>query len=250
MPRPPKASDVVCYHCQSNQTSKAGFARGKQRFYCRACRRWFRENTQIADGGKKHPRPKPQTLPSKSHLVLELFAIAQKSGKTPTTADIIRLSKLGRAHSLNTYYYVFGSFLEAIKKAGLKARYKQEFDTEKLLAELRALRSKLKRPLIGKDVIAARKKKKVSSLYHFQRAFGSIPKAIAAAGAGRKTYSRAEMIEILRKIDAGLDRPVSTSDIDELFRRGEAPSHRAVEREFGGMAKARRAAGIKNTNLR
>lgn len=180
-------------------------------------------------------------------MVLELQAIAQRLDKTPTANDINELSKQGRAYSLNTYYEVFGSFLEAVRKAGLKPNYKQKFDKEKLLGELRALRAKLKRPLIGKDVVEARKKGKVSSIYHFQRTFGTIPKAIAAAGAGKKTYTRGEMIKILRQIDAKLDRPVLASDIDKLFRAGEGPSHRAVEREFGGMAKARRAAGIKNT---
>ena len=94
--------------------------------------------------------------------------------------------------------------------------------------------------------MAARKKGTVSSIYHFQRAFGSVPKAIEAAGAGKKIYSREEMIKILREINVRLDRPVQASDIDKLFRAGSGPSHRAVEREFGGMAKARRAAGIKN----
>lgn len=246
MPRPPIPSGFTCYHCGSDQTRNAGFARGKRRFYCRACRRWFRENPIIPDGGKKHLRWRPKTLPSKSRLVLELLAIAQKLGRTPTTNDINEFSKAGRSHSLNIYYDVFGSFLDAVKKAGLKSRYKQEFDKEKLMAELRTLRAKLKRPLLGKDVVAARKKGKVSSINHYQRAFGSVPQAIAAAGAGRKIYSREEMIKILRKIDAKLDRPVLASDIDELYQKSEGPHHRAVEREFGGIAKARRAAGIKN----
>lgn len=246
MGRPPILSGFTCYHCGSDQTCKAGFNRGKRRFYCRACRRWFRENPVLPEGGKSKIGWRPKNLPSKSHLVLELQAISQRIGKTPTTNDINDLSKEGRAYSLNTYYEVFGSFTEAVRKAGLKANYKQRFDKEKLIHELRVLREKLKRPLLGKDVAAARKKKKVSSIYHFQRAFGSVPKAIEAAGAGRKIYSRAEMIDILRKIDAKLNRPVLALDIDELFRAGSGPSHRAIEREFGGMTKARRAAGIKN----
>lgn len=247
MPRPSLKSCFICYHCGSNETSKAGFARGKQRYYCRACRRWSRENPVVPDGGKRKTGWRPKSLPSKSFIILELRAIAQRLGKTPTTYDITELSKAGRAFSLNTYYEVFGSFLEAVKKAGLKPNYKQKFDKEKLLGELRALRAKLKRPLIGKDVVAARMKGKVSSIYHFQRAFGSVPKAIEAAGAGKKTYTREEMVKILRQIEAELDRPVLASDVDKLFRAGNGPSHRAVEREFGGMAKARRAAGIKNT---
>lgn len=243
VPRPPVPSGFTCYHCGSEKTCKAGFNRGKQCFYCRACRQRFRKNPVFPLGSKSRIGWRPKNLPSKGHFILELQAIAQRIGRTPTTTEIRELSKQGRAYSLDTYYAVFGSFTEAVRKAGLKS---QKFDKEKLLGELRALREKLNRPLLGKDVLAARKKGNVSSIYHFQLAFGSVPKAIEAAGAGRKIYSRQEMIKILRQIDATLDRPVLASDIDELYHKGEGPHHRAVEREFGGMAKARRAVGIKN----
>lgn len=247
MPRPPLPSDIVCYHCQSKDTSKAGFNRGKQRYYCRACRRWFRENPVISDGSKLNKGRSSKTLPSKGHLILSLQAISQRLGRTPKTTDINKMSKAGRSYPLDNYYDVFGSFVEAVKKAALKANYKQKFDKEKLLSELRELRAKLKRPLLAKDVVAARKKGKISSIYHFQRAFGSVPKAIEAAGTGKKIYTPREMIEILRRLNSQLDRPVLASDIDELFRLSKAPSHHAIEREFGGIAKARRAAGINNS---
>lgn len=192
MPRPPVPSNVVCYHCGSVETSKAGFNRGKQRYYCRTCRRWFRENPVIPEGGKRNRGWRAKSLPSTGHLILSLQAIAQRLGRTPATSDSNEQSKAGRSFPLQTYYDVFGSFLEAVKKAGLKSNYKQKFDKEKLLGELRQLRAKLKRPLLGKDVVAARKKGKVSSIYHFQRVFGSVPKAIGAVGAGQKTYTRQE----------------------------------------------------------
>lgn len=157
MPRKPLPSKIVCYHCESRETSKAGFNRGKQRYYCRACRRWFRENPVITAGGKHSKGKRSKSLPSKGHLILSLQAIAQRLGRTPTTNDISEQSKAGRCFPLNAYYDVFGSFLEAVKKAGLKTNYKQNFDEEKLLGELRELRAKLKRPLLGKDVLAARK---------------------------------------------------------------------------------------------
>ncbi len=55
------------------------------------------------------------------------------------------------------------------------------------------------------------------------------------------------MIKILRQIDARLDRPLLAVDIDELYRADKGPSKRAVEREFGGIAKARAAARVKNS---
>ncbi len=215
MPRPPLPSDIVCYHCESRETSKAGFNRGKQRYYCRACRRLFRENPVVPEGGKLNKGGHSKSLPSKGHLILSLQAISQRLGRTPTTTDINELSKSRRSYPLNNYYDVFGSFVEAIKKAGLKPNYKQKFDKEKLTGELRELRAKLKRPLLAKDVVAARKKGKVSSVYHFERAFGSVPKAIKAAGVGKKIYTSREMIEILRRLNSKLDRPVLASDVDD-----------------------------------
>lgn len=160
MPRPPLPSVIVCYHCESRDTSKAGFTRGKQRYYCPACRRWFRENPVIPGGGNLNKGRRSKNLPSKGHLILSLQAIAQRLGKTPTTNDINEQSKVGRSFPLDNYYDVFGSFLEALKKAGLKSNYKQRFDKEKLLGELRELRAKLKRPLLGKDVLLCEKKAK------------------------------------------------------------------------------------------
>jgi hypothetical protein len=245
MPRPPLPSNIICYHCGSSQTSKAGFTRGKQRYYCRACRRWSREDSALQSGNKRSSR-RSKSLPPKNNLILELLAIAQRIGKTPTTNDINEHYKAGKAHSLDAYYQVFGSFLEAVRKAGLKSHYNQTYDKDSLLDELRALHEILKRPLLSKDVVAARKKQKISPPYNFQRAFGSIPKAIEAADAGRKIYTREEMKIILRQIDIKLKRPVMASDVDELFRAGAGPSLSAIEREFGGLAKARRAAYIKN----
>jgi hypothetical protein len=140
MPRPPLPSNIVCYHCQSKDTSKAGFNRGKQRYYCRACRRWFRENPVVPNGGKINEGRQSKNLPSKGHLILSLQAISQRLGRTPTTTDINELSKAGRSYPLNNYYDVFGSFTEALKKASLKANYKQKFDKEKLLGTARTSR--------------------------------------------------------------------------------------------------------------
>jgi hypothetical protein len=60
---------------------------------------------------------------------------------------------------------------------------------------------------------------------------------------GNKIYTSVEMVEILRRLESQLNRPVLASDIDE--RAG--PLHRAIEREFVGMAKARKVVGINNS---
>jgi hypothetical protein len=176
---------------------------------------------------------------------LELLAIAQKYNRTPTIKDIQQLARAKAAHSLNTYYQVFGNYRKALKQAGLKNRFDRELDRERLLEELRSLHENLKRPLLVKDVWESRKAGKVSTPIHFLQAFGSISKALQQAGVGVKTYTREDMIEIIREIDIKQDRLVMGPDIDALFRAGKGPSRQSVEREFGGMAKARLAASAK-----
>lgn len=244
MGRPPILSGFICYHCGSSETCKAGFGRHrKQRFYCRACRRWFLENPEIRTSKKK--RRKPDDLPSVQYLVAELKEVARELGRTPTTNDWPGLREQERVYPLYMYYAVFGSFLSALRRAKLKPRYKQEFDEsdrERLLNELRQLRRKLGRPLFDEDVDEARRRKEVSPPYHFVRAFGSVPAAIEEAGAAKKIYSREELITILRELDATLNRPIQKTDIQKLYDSGEGPSVKMFLKELGTLSKARRAA--------
>ena len=244
MGRPATRSGFICYHCGSGETCKAGFGKHrKRRFYCRACRRWFLENPEIKTGKKKSR--KTGDLPSKQYLIAELKEVAEELGRAPTTYDWPILREEKRVYPLYVYYAVFGSFLTAVKRAKLKPKYKQEFDSsdrERLLRELRELRRKLGRPLFDEDVDAARRRREVSSPYHFVRAFGSVPVAIEAAGAAKKNYSREELIAILKTLDAALDRPIQAADLQRLYDEGKGPSVKTFLKEFGTLSKARRAA--------
>lgn len=244
MGRPATRSGFDCYHCGSGETSKAGFGKHrKQRFYCRACRRWFLENPETKTGNKKSRRT--GNLPSKQYLIAEMKEVAEELGRAPTTYDWPVLREEERVYPLYVYYAVFGSFLTAVKRAKLKPKYKQEFDSsdrERLLRELRELRRKLGRPLFDEDVDAARRRGEVSSPYHFVRAFGSVPVAIEAAGAAKKNYSREELIAILKTLDAALDRPIQAADLQRLYGEGKGPSVKTFLKEFGTLSKARRSA--------
>jgi len=243
MGRPPILSGFICYHCGSRETCKAGFGKHrKQRFYCRACRRWFLESPEIRTGRKKECK---KDLPTKQYLITELIEVARELGRTPTTHDWPGLREQERVYPLYMYYAVFGSFLSALRRAKLKPRYKQEFDAsdrERLLNELRQLRRELGRPLFDEDVDDARRRREVSPPYHFVRAFGSVPAAIEVAGAAKKIYGREQLITILHKLDATLDRPIQGSDVQRLYEAGKGPSLKVFLKEFGALSKARRAA--------
>jgi transposase-like protein len=244
-----------CYHCGSTETAKAGFSKFggqiKQKYFCRNCGCFFRENPEYVKGeGEKNNFWVRKNLPSAGHLILELRAVAQRLGRTPQARDITERSKEGRGNSLNTYRAVFGTFTEAIRRARLTRDYPKAYPPEQMLAELLSLRKKLGRPILKPDIAKASKKGKVPSIYFLRRAFGSILKAIDAAGAGRKNYGRQEMIDCLRKLDAKLGHRVRVSDIGALYREDNGPSPDAVRRMFGGIEKALKAAGIRKTPTR
>ncbi len=225
-------------------------ARGKQRYKCRACNRFFILDREPETRKGRVLAKKNDPLPSAARLMIELQSLARTLKRTPRTADIGRLSKGGKSHSLKTYYAVFGSFVTAVRRSGVKQHYRQQFDEserEFMLDQLRTLSRKLKRPILGKDVMAARKKKLVSPVNHYQLAFGSVPAAIAAAGVAPKvSFTRRELIEILRRLDRGMNRPVQNSDIAKAFREGKGPAMNSFIREFGSLRKARKVASVKD----
>lgn len=232
--------NAACFHCQSENINKAGFTHnGKQRYYCRDCRRFSRENTQIRVKPVKKETVPRKALPSASHLILKITSLAQKLGRTPTTGDVADLAKNKKGYSLDVYYEVFGSYTNLLKRAKLPLNYNQEFDQGQLIAELKSLRLELGRALIGKDVQAARKQGKVSSLYHFQRAFGSVPKAIEFAGAGRKAFTKTEIKAYLKELKTELKREPTGREIAGKFTPGVTPSLKQILNLFGTLDKAR-----------
>ena len=240
-------SGLICYHCGSDQTSKGGWSKGKHRFKCRGCGKYFIE------GGSYRPPGKykiTENTPSARHLILELQTIAQRIGRTPTTNIIKEMAREGEAFHIHNYYKVFGSFLTALRRAHIRLIYMQEFDGAdrlKMFDELRTLSKKLKRPLFAEDVADARKRGEVSPLNHYFTAFRTIPTAIELAGvAPKREYTREELIDHLQKVDAKSNRPVTGADLDELYDKGQGPSHRQYQRMFGGLPKARKVAGAKN----
>lgn len=253
MGMPPVLSGHRCYHCGSTKTSKDGFSRfngqEKQRFFCRSCGRRFRERPDRPKvPGQPEKQRVPKNAPSAAHLVLELRALAQRLGRTPTLQDVRERSKRRLGSSDGTYRGVFGSFREALRRARLTPGHLRQYSPERIIAELRALRKKLGRPLLVRDVLRAAKTGRAPSRYFMTRAFGSPIEALRAAGVARKAYNRAEMISCLRALDASLDRAVTREDIKELYRQGKGPSVDALRSEFGGLTQAARIAGMKRNS--
>ncbi len=263
------AKIVECNHCKSKNTIKAGFDRKdktRQRYYCRDCERYSLENT-ISRKRKTNYAEKLDVLPSERRLILELQELAKELGKTPRTYDIRSLSKEKKCHTLENYYAVFGSYVTAVKAANLKQHYRQEFDKNKLLCELRRLGRTFDRPMYEKDVIEARRNRLVSPSNHFDKAFGSVSIAIEKSGVNKKyhfddfeylprdggqylprakKYSREEFIRHLKKLELKIGYVPRQKDIVKNYKKDITPSLKAYLREFGTLSKARTAAHIPN----
>src|SRR5256885_1997924 len=102
MSRPPGLSGKKCYHCGSTDTWKRGFHKQKQRYFCLACRRGFRDDPETRIGERYRMSPN-RILPSAGRLILELHTIAQRLGRTPTVSDITSQFREGRSNSIKVY---------------------------------------------------------------------------------------------------------------------------------------------------
>jgi hypothetical protein len=210
-------------------------------YRCNMCSRYFMDPFGVGKP-KRH-------VPSPSDLILRLRALQQKLGRTPTVADIRLQIKQGAPYREQDFTDAFGGYLAAIQQAKLPHKYNNEFtETQKdlMLVQLRRLSRMLRAPISSDDVRRARKKGLVPPVSQLQKAFGSIALAIKAAGVSVKwSYTTAEMLDILRKLDKKLDRPVMPEDVDALYRKGKAPSSRVMAIKLGGFKKARAAAGVR-----
>lgn len=222
-----------------------GGTRESSGFIAGGGRKFFRDKPVVSEGKPDYRRRTRSDLPSQTELAAELRCIEQEMKRTPTTTII---TEEGRSHSQNTYYAVFGSFPEALRRAKIKRIYIREFDDDdrgRMLRELNILRRKLRRPILSKDVVKARQNDKTLTFpNHLRLAFGLVPKAIEADGVGSKKYSRDEMVESLIDLGKRLGRTIRKEDVQERFRLHEGPSIKAIIKEFGELPKARRVAGI------
>ena len=188
-------------------------------------------------------------LPSAGHLILKLKAIADKIGRTPTTLDLDELARDGRSFTSVDYRQVFGSYSQALKSARLKPTYGRAFDEQQkelLLVELRRLSRKMGRRISTDDVRRARRERRLAyPVSQYEKAFGSIVNALEAADVGVKAYfTDDEIIDVLRRIDSKLDRPVRWEDLVK-YQKGKSPSPKTIYSRFGNMRNARAAARIK-----
>jgi hypothetical protein len=173
-----------------------------------------------------------------------LHDAGRKLGRTPTRKDW-RTFRAPGIRSVEQYERRFGSWTDALRAAGLALNREQEFTKQELVEQLRNLATAKGRKLKPADVSTAAKQHVCAKERTFFVAFGSIPKALKAAGVYReRKLSDEKMLADLRRIAAKLAHPIRTSDIVAECRRGHCVGLFAYRQRFGSFVAAVRAAGL------
>jgi hypothetical protein len=242
MKRKPRPT-IGCVYCQGRWLTRSGrHQNGRPRYKCQDCGRTF------VDPALRTKRIPPDVTPSQ--LILKLKALAERLGHTPAASEVDREFKKGFPFKVNDYVRAFGSYSAATKKAGLIRNYRRIFNEQEkefMLDQLRALSRRYRRPVTAEEVRLARSRGvAVSPVTHYQKAFGSVAKALAAAGvAVKRKYTDDELISILRKLDLKLEHPVMRADINRLAREGKCMTSDRIAQRFGSLKQARQRCGIR-----
>lgn len=123
-----------------------------------------------------------QTAYSDAEMLESLKIEAELLGRTPTHADIGRASKAGRTPSAGAYKNHFGSLTKACEMVGLTRTRFVGLSDEEVLTGLKAEAERLRRRPTVSDIRKASKAGRTVSLSTLTSRFGSLSKALKAAG--------------------------------------------------------------------
>ena len=126
---------------------------------------------------KLHPKGKERKHYLKNELIQQIINVSKDLKRTPRFIDIQEFSKKRITASTTMFISVFGSWKEALKKAGFKDLFKKE----NLLQQLNNESKILKRIPTIRDIKKSHAAKRTASHSVFQRRFGTWRKALKAA---------------------------------------------------------------------
>lgn len=179
---------------------------------------------------------------SDEELIVQLRRIHTDTGKIPDQRSLKKVSLPGECVSPAVFQERFGSWNNAITKAGLTpVPQSNAHDRDELISQLKNFRKRTGRIPACTD---CGKKNKMACSAAFYRVFGSWHNALKAAGMSSREkggkYTRAAAIKALKKFykTHGIT-PVSNSTYS-----GEIPSASTCFRIFGSWNKTLKAAGI------
>ena len=165
---------------------------------------------------------------------------AEELGKTPTLQEIDNEPSMPPS---DTYINYFGSYNNAVRKAGLKVNYKQYTEKE-LLNKLKKFADKLGRAPIKKEI---KKNENMPDPVTYKRWFISYKNACKKVGytyTANNThvgYSKNKLLNDLRKFALQLGRTPTLTEVDENQEIASAGSYTY---HFGNYSNACKKAGL------
>ena len=188
---------------------------------------------------------------TRDELLAQLVALCKEIKKLPGATDLDKASKQGKCASSSIFKSRFGGVWRAREEAGLsKGKVigkPKKFTAEMLIKELKGLAKKLGRTPTSDDVRDASLKDEGAALKTYYRIFGGHNQALAAAGLApnkASTYSKGQLILLLRDLAKKLGRRPSQGDINRASQKGECAAAKTYINYFGSLKAAVRAAQI------
>ncbi|WP_415383016.1 homing endonuclease associated repeat-containing protein [Halosimplex sp. TS25] len=174
---------------------------------------------------------------SDEDLLAELRKLANELDRTPTMADMDETAR----YSHGPYQTRFGSWNEAIEKAGLTPNKKHDISDEDLIAEMQRLTGELGRAPKRSEM---NDRGKYSGAVYTRR-FGTWSEGVEAAGlevpAQRKQYTNEDLLEELRRLSDSNSGKIPTWT--DMQTDGKM-SAKIVSDRFGSWREALIAAGF------
>lgn len=180
---------------------------------------------------------------TEEELLEELHRLKKQLSKSPEAQDMTDYGKYGE----NTYLRRFGSWNEALEKAGLTINKTGKVSNEELKNELLKLAEE---ESDGKYLPASlmREKGKFSSNVYESR-FGSWNKALKEVGLEIRThqdFTKNDLIQELKRVSEEVGRTPTYEMLDDFGKYGKS----TYERSFGSWSNALEEAGFELNKLR
>ena len=182
-------------------------------------------------------------LYARGQLIRQLQKKARQLGRNPTQAEVDADPEMA---SVNTFRREFGTYVKALKTAGLaleKAGHSCRYTRAGLIKQLQKKARKLGRAPTSREI---NEDPEMASVETFRRMFGSLKLALAEAGISTRRakakYARETLIAQLQRKAAELGRSPKQK---EVSADPEMASVNTFIAEFGGFNAALEAAGLK-----
>ena len=179
-------------------------------------------------------------------LLDALRELGEKLGRVPTSFEMTVYHKeTGRGAGHATYFDYFGSWKEALMRAGFDLpEYGKFYSNDELCQKLRDFAKKLGHTPMRKEVDAHREN--LPCAYTYVERFGSWPAALEAANLPRSYHYRRdisdeELVIVLRRLADELGHVPS---VRELQNCDWAPCYSTYSHRFGSWNKALKKAGF------